>query len=75
MLGLGQGEDELASAFRLAAAEPLVKGFAVGRTIFAKAAADWMAGKLDDQAAIAMMADNFARLCAVWDAARAAKGE
>ena len=75
VLGLGQGEEELASAFRLAAAEPLVKGFAVGRTIFAKAAADWMAGGLDDQAAIAMMADNFARLCAVWDAARAAKGE
>ncbi len=75
VLGLGQGEDELASAFRLAATEPLVKGFAVGRTIFAKAAADWMAGKLDDQSAIAMMADNFARLCAVWDAARAAKGE
>jgi 5-dehydro-2-deoxygluconokinase len=75
VLGLGQGEEELASAFRLAAAEPLVKGFAVGRTIFAKAAANWMAGKLDDQSAIAMMADNFARLCAVWDAARAAKGE
>ena len=75
VLGLGQGEDELASAFRLAAAEPLVKGFAVGRTIFAKAAADWMAGKLDDRSAIAMMAGNFARLCAIWDAARAAKGE
>jgi 5-dehydro-2-deoxygluconokinase len=75
VLGLGQGEEELASAFRLAAAEPLVKGFAVGRTIFAKAAADWMVGKLDDQSAIAMMAGNFARLCAVWDAARAAKGE
>lgn len=75
VLGLGQSEDALASAFRLAARQPLVKGFAVGRTIFAKAAADWMAGTLDDQAAIAMMAGNFARLCAVWDAARAAKGE
>ncbi len=71
VLGLGQAEDELAAAFRLAAAEPLVKGFAVGRTIFAEAAKAWMAGGSDDQAAIAMMAGNFARLCAVWDAARA----
>ncbi len=71
VLGLGQAEDELAAAFRLAATEPLVKGFAVGRTIFAEAAKAWMAGDLDDQAAIAKMAGNFARLCAVWDAARA----
>ncbi|MBL9046091.1 MAG: 5-dehydro-2-deoxygluconokinase [Tabrizicola sp.] len=75
VLGLGQAEEELAAAFRLAAAEPLVKGFAVGRTIFAEAAKAWMGGGLDDQAAIAMMAGNFARLCAVWDAARGAKGE
>jgi 5-dehydro-2-deoxygluconokinase len=75
VLGLGQGEDELTSAFRLAAKQPLIKGFAVGRTIFAKAAAEWMAGKLDDQAAIDMMAGNFARLCAVWDQARAEGGK
>ncbi|MBL9053054.1 MAG: 5-dehydro-2-deoxygluconokinase [Tabrizicola sp.] len=75
VLGLGQAEDELAAAFRLAAAEPLVKGFAVGRTIFAEAAKAWMGGGLDDQAAIAMMAGNFARLCAVWDAARAEGGK
>jgi 5-dehydro-2-deoxygluconokinase len=75
VLGLGQAEDDLAQAFRLAAAEPLVKGFAVGRTIFAKAAAEWMAGGLDDRSAIAMMAGNFARLCAIWDAARTEGGK
>ncbi len=72
VLGLGQSEDALASAFRLAARQPLVKGFAVGRTIFAKAAEDWMAGTLDDQAAINMMAGNFRRLCGIWDDARTA---
>ena len=32
---------------------PLVKGFAVGRTIFAEAARDWLAGAIDDAAAVA----------------------
>ncbi len=70
VLGLGQSEDDLAASFRLAARYPLVKGFAVGRTIFAKAAEGWMAGRLADADAVAQMADNFRRLCTIWDAAR-----
>lgn len=70
VLGLGQSEDDLAASFRLAARYPLVKGFAVGRTIFAKAAEGWMAGRLADADAVALMADNFRRLCKIWDAAR-----
>lgn len=70
VLGLGQTEDELAASFRLAAHYPLVRGFAVGRTIFAKAAAEWMAGRMDDRAAVQDMVENFRRLCTIWDAAR-----
>lgn len=70
ILGLGQSEAELASAFRLAAHEPLVKGFAVGRTIHGGPARDWMAGKIDDQTAVASMAETFRRLCGIWDDAR-----
>jgi 5-dehydro-2-deoxygluconokinase len=70
ILGLGQSEAELAASFRLAAEFPLVKGFAVGRTIFAQPCADWMAGKIDDATAIATMATSFRRLCGIWDAAR-----
>ncbi len=70
VLGLGQSEDDLAASFRLAARYPLVKGFAVGRTIFAKAAEGWMAGRLADADAVTLMADNFRRLCTIWDAAR-----
>ncbi len=73
VLGLGQAEEELAASFRLAARYPLVKGFAVGRTIFADAARNWMAGNLDDAAAVALMAHNFRRMCAHWDAARGAE--
>ena len=70
VLGLGSGEDELAASFREAARHPLVKGFAVGRTIFAAPARAWIAGEIDDAEAIARMADNFRRLCGLWDEAR-----
>lgn len=70
VLGLGQSKEELAESFRLAARYPLVKGFAVGRTIFADAARRWMAGDLRDAEAVALMEGNFRRLCTVWDAAR-----
>jgi 5-dehydro-2-deoxygluconokinase len=69
-LGLGQSEAELASSFKLAADFPLVKGFAVGRTIHADVGRDWLAGKVDDATAVATMAENFRRLCGIWDAAR-----
>ena len=44
LLGLEASENDLALAFRAAADEPLCKGFAVGRSIFADAAAAWFAG-------------------------------
>jgi 5-dehydro-2-deoxygluconokinase len=70
ILGLGQSEAELAASFRLAAEFPLVKGFAVGRTIFAQPYADWIAGRIDDASTTATMAEGFRRLCGIWDAAR-----
>ncbi|MDZ4311873.1 MAG: 5-dehydro-2-deoxygluconokinase [Cypionkella sp.] len=73
ILGLGQSEAELASSFKLAADFPLVKGFAVGRTIHADVGRQWIAGKIDDATAVATMAENFRRLCGIWDAARGAK--
>ncbi|UES40431.1 bifunctional 5-dehydro-2-deoxygluconokinase/5-dehydro-2-deoxyphosphogluconate aldolase [Roseibium aggregatum] len=71
VLGLEAPEAELAASFERAARFPLVKGFAVGRTIFADAARDWLAGKADDVTAIARMKEKYARLCRIWDGARA----
>jgi 5-dehydro-2-deoxygluconokinase len=48
-----------------------VKGFAVGRTIFADAARGFMAGDIDAAGAVETMRQNYARLCALWDDARA----
>jgi 5-dehydro-2-deoxygluconokinase len=73
LLGLDAPEAELAAAMRLAATEPAVRGFAIGRTIFGDAARRWLAGEMTDEAAIAEMADRFARLAASWQAARGSK--
>lgn len=70
VLGLDAPEAELAASFVLAAKQPLVKGFAVGRTIFGNAARRWMAGEMSDDEAVKDMADNYARLCGIWDEAR-----
>ncbi len=70
VLGLDAPEEELAASFVLAAQQPLVKGFAVGRTIFGEAARKWMAGEIGDREAVDEMAGNYQRLCEIWDAAR-----
>ncbi len=71
VLGLAAEEDSLAASFEVAARYPLVKGFAVGRTIFADVAAGYMAGNIAPKAAVQQMAQTYARLCALWDHARA----
>jgi len=72
VLGLDASAEALAASFALAARQPLVKGFAVGRTIFGDAARAWMAGEMDDAAAVEAMRGRYADLCGVWDAARGA---
>lgn len=71
VLGLDAPEAELAASFAVAARYRLVKGFAVGRTIFGAAARAWMAGDMTDAEAINQMAARYARLCTIWDDARA----
>ncbi|WP_287850883.1 5-dehydro-2-deoxygluconokinase [Acidiphilium sp.] len=70
VLGLDAPEADLAASFAVAAGFSLVKGFAVGRTIFAGVARAWLTGEMDDGTAVTEMARRFARLCAIWDDAR-----
>jgi 5-dehydro-2-deoxygluconokinase len=67
MLGLDAPEAELARAFALAKGAARVRGFAVGRTLFSGPARDWLAGRIDDARATALMTDNFARLVRAWE--------
>ena len=66
LLGLEAPEEDLAQAFAIARHCDLVKGFAVGRTIFAEPATDWFAGHISDGEAVERMAASFGRLCALW---------
>lgn len=73
LLGLDAPAEELEAGFVATAATPIVKGFAVGRTIFMSAAEGWLSGKLDDEAATADMARRFGALTDLWLATRGRK--
>jgi 5-dehydro-2-deoxygluconokinase len=73
MLGLEAPTEDLVRAFGLAADAPVVRGFAVGRTIFAEPAKAWLGGRIDDETAVAAMARTFGDLVAAWQTARQAK--
>jgi 5-dehydro-2-deoxygluconokinase len=75
VLGLDAPQAELQESFRLAARFDLVKGFAVGRTIFGEAARNWLAGRISDEQAVEDMAGRYRSLCRIWDEARAKTGE
>ena len=66
LLGLEAPQAELASAFRMASGTKLVKGFAVGRTIFADAAEKWLSGSMTNEDAVADMAARFEALVSAW---------
>ena len=70
VLGLDAPLPQLARSLELAAQCPLVRGFAVGRTIFADAAQAWLAGQTSDAAATAQMAGRFSVLVNAWTSAR-----
>ena len=70
LLGLDAPEAELERAFKIAAKALIVKGFAVGRTIFAEPAEAWLTGSIGDEAAVAEMAERFARLVDIWKGQR-----
>ncbi|WP_428394663.1 bifunctional 5-dehydro-2-deoxygluconokinase/5-dehydro-2-deoxyphosphogluconate aldolase [Lichenicoccus sp.] len=66
VLGLDAPFEALAASFQASAATHWVKGFAVGRTIFADVARDWLSGRIDDAEAVDEMAGRFAALVAAW---------
>lgn len=68
VLGQDVPDAQLAQAFDAAAAEPMVRGFAVGRTIFWAAAVAWFAGSIDDGQAVDMIEANYSRVASQWRA-------
>ena len=72
MLGLEAPEAELVAAFAAVAEIQMVKGFAIGRTIFIEPARDWLAGRIGDDEAVDRMADRFQSLVSAWTSGRTA---
>jgi 5-dehydro-2-deoxygluconokinase len=72
LLGLDASEEALEQAFQTAASDPIVKGFAVGRTIFAEPAEAWLRGAIDNAGAVVAMAKRFSRLADAWKKAQRA---
>lgn len=73
ILGLDASEDHLKAGFAAAADARFVKGFAVGRTIFAESSAQWFRGELDDGQLIEAVKMNFTKLIGYWRIYRPAR--
>jgi len=66
VLGLDAPMDALLESLRVAAGHDVVKGFAIGRTIFADVAERWLKGETDDAEAVEVMAARFGSFAESW---------
>ncbi|MCG7588789.1 2-deoxy-5-keto-D-gluconate 6-phosphate aldolase domain-containing protein, partial [Photobacterium sp. OFAV2-7] len=66
LLGLDAPEAELQAGFNAAASNSVVKGFAVGRTIFGQPSRDWLANNIDDAELIEQIKRNYHNLITLW---------
>jgi 5-dehydro-2-deoxygluconokinase len=67
VLGLDAPLPQLEASFQLATRHPMVKGFAVGRSIFADSARAWLTGNITDKEAIDTMTTRFEKLVNTWE--------
>ena len=70
LLGLSAPIDQLIASFEVAARFRLIKGFAVGRTIFHDVADEWLHGATSDKEAVERMATRLSELVTAWRTAR-----
>ncbi|CDM88875.1 bifunctional 5-dehydro-2-deoxygluconokinase/5-dehydro-2-deoxyphosphogluconate aldolase [Xenorhabdus bovienii] len=66
ILGLDASEAILKASFNAAAGKSIVKGFAVGRTLFGQPSLKWLAGEIDDQTLILQIKTNYHNLISYW---------
>ena len=66
LLGLDAPEEVLREGFKQAAQNNVVKGFAVGRTIFGQPSRAWLANEIDDQTLIDQIKRNYHNLISLW---------
>ena len=70
ILGLNEPMEYLVKSFA-GATNPVVKGFMVGRTLWADASLRWLKGELDDEGLVSDVARKFSLLVEAWGDSRA----
>ncbi|MEP0072072.1 MAG: 5-dehydro-2-deoxygluconokinase [Marinomonas sp.] len=68
MLGLDAPMEELKQGFANSAGFSIVKGFAVGRSIFGAPSREWLANRYTDQQLIDAIVNNYKQLISFWQA-------
>ena len=67
ILGLGADKQKLNIGFKQASTSKYVKGFAVGRTIFAKPSNKWLNKDIDDRTLIKEVKENYREIIQMWN--------
>ncbi|MDG6880995.1 5-dehydro-2-deoxygluconokinase [Phocoenobacter uteri] len=66
ILGLDAPEEEFKAVFEASKNIPLVKGFAVGRTIFGQPSKQWLANEINDDELVKDVSARYQRLIKLW---------
>ncbi|MBS9783071.1 MAG: 5-dehydro-2-deoxygluconokinase [Pasteurella sp.] len=66
ILGLDAPEEVFESVFKASKNIPLVKGFAVGRTIFGQPSKQWLANEINDDELVKEVSARYQRLIKLW---------
>ncbi|MBR0573479.1 MULTISPECIES: bifunctional 5-dehydro-2-deoxygluconokinase/5-dehydro-2-deoxyphosphogluconate aldolase [Pasteurellaceae] len=66
ILGLDAPEEEFKAVFEASKNIPLVKGFAVGRTIFGQPSKQWLANEINDDELVKEVSARYQRLIKLW---------
>jgi 5-dehydro-2-deoxygluconokinase len=69
VLGMEATNAVLRESFQQASRNPWVRGFAVGRSIFAHAADEWFAGRTTDSQVIQEVGQRYEEVIALWETA------
>ena len=67
ILGKGAGMDAVRQWFSAAAGGSTAAGFAIGRTVYFDAAADWVRGRCSEGEAVERIATNYEAVIAAWE--------
>ncbi len=69
VLGMEAANDALRESFEQAAQSPWVRGFAVGRSIFAHGGEEWFAGRATDRQVVDEVKRRYEEVIALWETA------